>query len=226
MVIVKSGKIYLKIVYYGPANSGKTTILDTLFRITQTQKKDIRPIENLTKISRTSGSTLYFDRGLFQSTKQEKVFYNVYAVAGQKSFSPLRERVLKGADGIIFVADSQSRFLEENVESLKELVNHSKSQLILETPLIIMLNKQDLNGVIKKIDFQNILGKHDLVFNSEPLNKWNPKIFETCGLYNKCENVYESFRECARRSVLYHTFGDGSAPLDKIPLEIPAQEIK
>jgi hypothetical protein len=221
MVIIKSGNIYLKIVLYGPANSGKTTILDTLFRLTQKERKDITPVENLTKISRTSGSTLYFDRGLFQSTKQEKVFYNVYAVAGQKSFSPLRERVLKGADGIIFVADSQLNFLRENIESLKELINKSESNLISEVPLIIMLNKQDLDKVISEEEFKRILEKNQLYFDSEPLNIWNPKIFETCGLFNSCKYVYESFKECARRSVLYHTFGDGKAPIKEIPLNLP-----
>ncbi|MEJ2250140.1 MAG: ADP-ribosylation factor-like protein [Candidatus Lokiarchaeota archaeon] len=225
MVILKSGNIYLKLVYYGPANSGKTTILDTLFRLTQKEIKDILPVENLTKISRTSGSTLYFDRGLFQSTKQERVFYNVYAVAGQKSFSPLRERVLRGADGLIFVADSQLKFLSENIDSLKELIEKSENKLISEIPLIIMLNKQDLENVIKKEDFKKILVKHRLFFESGPLSKWNPQIIESCGLIQKHRNIYESFHECARRSVLYQTYGNGKAPLEKIPLTIPSQEI-
>ncbi|KKM60802.1 hypothetical protein LCGC14_1538200, partial [marine sediment metagenome] len=80
-------KVYIKILYWGMAGCGKTTIVDTLYRYTKENEKDIEPTGNLTKISMASGSTLYFDRGIFQSTKQQsrgKVFYHVYTVAGQR----------------------------------------------------------------------------------------------------------------------------------------------
>jgi len=60
-------KVYIKILYWGMAGSGKTTIVDTLYRLTKEQKKDIEPTGNLTKIAMASGSTLYFDRGIFNS---------------------------------------------------------------------------------------------------------------------------------------------------------------
>ena len=72
MVQYKDGDIYLKIVYYGMAGSGKTTILQTLYQLTKDGKRDIVPISDLQKINRTSGATLYFDRGVFQSTKKKK----------------------------------------------------------------------------------------------------------------------------------------------------------
>ncbi|MFO7794655.1 MAG: ADP-ribosylation factor-like protein [Promethearchaeati archaeon] len=213
MVLVKSGKIYIKILYFGMYASGKTTILQTLFKLTKQQKKDIVPVGNLTQIGRSSGSTLYFDRGLFQSKKQNKVFYMVYTVAGQKSFSSLRERVFEGTDGILFVADSQTNLIRENIEFLKELKSLAQQKLIKEIPLVIMLNKKDLEETITKKDFEQILKDEKLWYNSgTDLAKWNPEIFETCALYDKQQNIYESFQECSRRTVLYQLYGEGKAP--------------
>jgi len=213
MVLVKSGKIYIKILYFGMYASGKTTILQTLFKLTKQQKKDIVPVGNLTQIGRSSGSTLYFDRGLFQSKKQNKVFYMVYTVAGQKSFSSLRERVFEGTDGILFVADSQTNLIRENIEFLKELKSLAQQKLIKEIPLVIMLNKKDLEETITKKDFEQILKDEKLWYNSgTDLAKWNPEIFETCALYDKQQNIYKSFQECSRRTVLYQLYGEGKAP--------------
>jgi len=92
------GKVYIKILYWGMAGSGKTTILETLYKLTTENEKDIEPFGDLTKIAKTSGATLYFDRCIFQSTKQKNrgtVFYHLYTVAGQKRFSPLRKKVFK-----------------------------------------------------------------------------------------------------------------------------------
>lgn len=206
--------------------SGKTTIVDTLYRLTKEQERDIEPTSNLTKIAMASGSTLYFDRGIFQSTKQRKVFYHVYTVAGQSRFSPLRKKIFKGTDGVIFVVDSQTHFFEDNIESLKELKNITRGKLIKEIPLIIMLNKQDLNEVIGEEDFKQILKDEKLWF--EPDNKlyiWNPIIYDTCALYEKHKDVYRSFSECARRTGLYQIYGNGKAPIGenflKISKEIP-----
>ncbi len=196
-------KIYIKILYWGMAGSGKTTIVDTLYRLTKEQKKDIEPTGELTKISMASGSTLYFDRGIFQSTKQQKVFYHVYTVAGQNRFSPLRKKIFKGTDGVIFVVDSQTRLFEDNIESLKELKNITRGSLLKEIPLIVMLNKQDLREVIEEDDFKDVLREEKLWF--EPDNEYhlqNPIIYKTCALYDQHKDVYRSFSECARRTVL------------------------
>ena len=147
----EDNKIYIKILYWGMAGSGKTTIVDTLYRSTKENKKDMEPTGNLTKIAMASGATLYFDRAAFQSTKQEsrgKLFYQVYTVAGQKRFSPLRTKIFKGTDGVIFTVDSQTHHFEDNIESLKELKNVARGKLIKEIPLVVMLNKQDLKEVI------------------------------------------------------------------------------
>jgi len=207
-------KVYIKILYWGMGGGGKTTIVDTLYRLTKEQKKDIEPTGNLTKIAMASGSTLYFDRGIFQSTKQRKVFYHVYTVAGQSRFSPLRKKIFKGTDGVIFVVDSQTHFFEDNIEALKELKSVTADKLIKEIPLILMLNKQDLTEVIGEEDFKQILKDEKLWF--EPDDKyyiWNPIIYKTCALYDLRKDIYRSFSECARRTGLYQIYGNGKAPV-------------
>jgi len=207
-------KVYIKILYWGMGGSGKTTIVDTLYRLTKEQEKDIEPTGNLTKIAMASGSTLYFDRGIFQSTKQRKVFYHVYTVAGQSRFSPLRKKIFKGTDGVIFVVDSQTHFFEDNIEALKELKSITGDKLIKEIPLILMLNKQDLTEVIGDEDFKQILKDEKLWFEPDDnLYIWNPIIYRTCALYDIRKDIYRSFSECARRTGLYQIYGNGKAPV-------------
>ena len=228
MVIYKDGKIYLKLVYWGMGASGKTTILKTLYRITKESKKDIVPIGELQIIEKASGATLYFDRGLFQSTKQKEVYYRVYTVAGQKGFSPLRKKIFDKTDdqtdAVIFVVDSRTKFLEDNIESLLELKNMANDRLIKEIPMIVMLNKQDLDDVIDEEDFKIILKDEKLWY--EPKNKlyiWNPLIYTSCALYEQKKDIYRSFHETARRTVLYHVYGEGKAPTE---IDISKNSIK
>ena len=215
--ITADNKIHIKILYWGIAGSGKTTIVDTLYRMTKEQDKGIEPVGNLTKISSASGATLYFDRGIFHSKKSPQVYYRIFTVAGQISFAPLREKIFQGTDGIIFVADSQTRLIEDNIESLKELKSIANGRLISEIPMIIMLNKQDLPEVINEKDFEQILRDEKLWFESkDQLSNWNPLIYETCALYNKKKDIFRSFSECARRTGLYQIYGNGKAPQETL----------
>jgi len=220
MVQYKDGNIYLKIVYYGMAGSGKTTILETFHNLTKDGKKEIIPVSNLQKINRTSGATLYFDRGIFQSTTKKKVYYRVYTVAGQKGFSSLRIKVFDEldaeTDAVIFVVNSQTKFFEDNIEFLLELKNITKGKLIKEIPFIVMLNKQDLKEIIDPENFIQILKQEKLWYDPQhKLNVWNPLIYKSCALFEQNKNIYRSFYEIARRAALYHIYGDGKAPVDK-----------
>lgn len=210
--LTEDGRVYIKILYWGMAQSGKTTIVDSLYRLTKESEKDILPSGNLTKISMASGATLYFDRGTFIPKNQEnqgKVFYHVYTVAGQKRFSPLRTKIFAGTDGVIFTVDSQTRFFEDNTESLKELKSVAKGALIKEIPLIIMLNKQDLEEVIGIEDFKQVLINEKLWYPpNHKLYLKNPIIYKTCALYDQRMNVYRSFSECARRIGTYQNYKD------------------
>jgi len=204
-------KAYIKILYWGMAGSGKTTIVDTLYRLTKESEKDIVPMGDLTKISMASGATLYFDRGTFQSTNQKgkrNITFHVYTVAGQKKFSPLRKKIYEGTDGVIFTVDSQTYLFEDNIESLKELKDTARGRLIKEIPLIVMLNKQDLKNVIGKEDFKHVLKDEKLWFEPDhELYNRNPIIYKTCALYDKRKDIYRSFSECARRTQNYHNYG-------------------
>lgn len=222
--ITSDHQVYIKILYWGMAGSGKTTMLDTLYRLTKENQKDIELFGDLTKIAMASGSTLYFDRGIFQSTKQNsrgKVFYHVYTVAGQKRFSPLRKKIFKGTDGVIFTVDSQTHFFEDNIESLKELKNIARGKLIREIPFIVMLNKQDLREKIGKEEFKQVLIDENLWYDPDhELYMRNPIIYTTCALYEQRKNIYRSFSECARRTGLYHDF-EFPTPFPLIPPDSP-----
>jgi len=220
MVQYKNGNIYLKIVYYGMAKSGKTTILETLYKLTKDGKREIIPVSDLQKIDRASGATLYSDRGIFQSTKKRKVYYRVYTVAGQRGFASLRIKVFDKldaeTDAVIFVVDSQTKFFEDNIEFLLELKNITDNRLIKEIPFIVMLNKQDLKKVIDDNNFIQILKQEKLWYDpNHEFYIWNPLIYKTCALFDQEKDIYRSFYEIARRIGLYHIYGDGKAPVDK-----------
>ncbi len=192
--------VYIKILYWGMAGSGKTTILDSFYRLTKEEHKDVTPTGVLTKISMASGATLYFDRGVFQSTKQAKVSYHIYTTAGQSRFTPLRKKIYKGTDGVIFTVDSQTHFLEDNIESLKELITISRGELLKKIPLIVMLNKQDLKSIIGVDDFIDVLKEQKLWYEPDhELYNQNPLIYKTCALYETRKNIYRSFYDCARQ---------------------------
>ncbi|MFW9987979.1 MAG: ADP-ribosylation factor-like protein [Candidatus Odinarchaeota archaeon] len=220
MVQRKEGKIFLKLTYYGMAGCGKTTILETLYKLTKDGNKEIIPVSDLQKIDRTSGATLYFDRGIFQSTKSKEIYYRVYTVAGQRNLHSLRFKVFNildaETDAVIFVVDSQTKYFEDNIEFLLELKNLTNNRLITEIPFILMLNKQDLSETINDKDFIQILKQEKLWYDpGHESYIWNPLIYKTCALFNKERNIYRSFYEIARRAGLYHIYGDGKAPEDK-----------
>ena len=209
-------KLQKKILYWGMYGSGKTTAVNTIYKLSQEQELDIKPIGELTKIERASGATLYFDRGIFQSTRNQEVFYHIFTVAGQKSFETLRKKIYQGTDGVIFVFDSQTHLIEDNIESLKELKNLTGDNLIKKIPFIVMANKQDLNNVVNGDRVKSILEEENLWYKTnESLNMWNPIIYNTCGLYNQRKNIYRSFSEVARRIGLYSLYGNGKAPVSE-----------
>ena len=213
MVRVSDNKIFFKILYWGTAAGGKTTAVDTLYHITEQQNKDVKPTGNLVKIQMASGSTLYFDRGVFQSTKKESIYFHVYTVAGQSRFSPLRKKIYMGTDAVIFVWDAQKDRWEDNIESMKELKAVAGDKLITKVPLIIMLNKMDLDNIVEATEVEKYLKEEGLWYpGSHDLNLWNPIIYPSIALHPPAKNVYRAFSECARRTGLYQIYGQGSAP--------------
>ncbi|MFW5936426.1 MAG: GTP-binding protein [Desulfosalsimonas sp.] len=142
-VNLKNREIECKLVYYGPGRCGKTTNLDYIHR---TFKKQVRG--EMISIDTDGDRTLFFDFlpiGLGQ-IKGCDIKVQLYTVPGQVQYRSTRQLVLKGVDGIIFVADSLKVRREKNMESLKDLhENLKKAGLnILRIPLVMQYNKRDL----------------------------------------------------------------------------------
>ena len=135
-------EIQIKIVYYGPAMSGKTTSLKHLFKYFGKEDK-------LESIDNTVGRTLFFDFGVLQfEGKEWGLKFLLYTATGQDFYASTRPATLTGVDGIIFVADSQIEYLDQNLRSwceLKTLFGHE----IYNIPIVISLNKYDLDYEIK-----------------------------------------------------------------------------
>ncbi len=136
-------EITCKIVYYGPGRSGKTTNLHYIYgRVPESRRG------RMVSLATQTDRTLFFDF-LPIDLGQISGFttrFQLYTVPGQVYYNATRRLVLQGADGVVFVADSQARQLDENLESLQNLqanlLDHSID--IRTTPLALQYNKQDL----------------------------------------------------------------------------------
>ncbi len=136
-------EITCKIVYYGPGRSGKTRNLQYVFERVPQERRG-RMISLATQTDRT----LFFDF-LPLDLGQISGFttrFQLYTVPGQVYYNATRRLVLQGADGVVFVADSQARQLDENLESLQNLQSNllELGQDIRQLPMVIQYNKQDL----------------------------------------------------------------------------------
>jgi hypothetical protein len=136
-----------KIVYYGPGLSGKTSNLEHLYGVTPADTRG-KMVSMKTKAERT----LFFDllpvsRG---SIGGFKVRFLLYTVPGQVYYNATRKLVLKGADGIVFVADSRRSELDANLESLRNLRTNllEYGAALEEVPWVIQYNKRDMPGAM------------------------------------------------------------------------------
>ena len=134
----------LKIVFFGPAMSGKTTSIRWLF-------SSLDYAEKLTSIENTVGRTMFCDFGTipFSLSSSWTINAHVWSATGQDFYRSTREVVLVGADGVILIADSQEHLLDENLASWNELMSMIEEEE-RPLPLIVCLNKQDLPSVIQE----------------------------------------------------------------------------
>lgn len=144
-----TGEVSLKIVYYGPGLSGKTTNLEVIH-----EKAPNTHRGRLTAISTQQDRTLFFDFMPLDLGKIGglKTKLRLFTVPGQVYYDATRKLVLQRADGIVFVADSQKTQKESNVESLKNLEENLKQNGINidEIPLVIQYNKRDLPDIMSE----------------------------------------------------------------------------
>jgi GTPase SAR1 family protein len=136
--------LQIKIVYYGPAMSGKTTSIKHLFSFFNRE-------DTLNSIDSTIGRTLFFDFGVLQFEGAEwSLKFLIYSATGQDFYASTRPATLNGVDGIIFVVDSRTKCLQHNIRSWNELKTMFGEDLY-NLPLVISLNKYDFEETQRMI---------------------------------------------------------------------------
>jgi len=142
-----SREINCKIVYYGPGLCGKTTNIQYIYDKTNPGAKG-----KLISLATETDRTLFFDFLPLDlgSVKGFKVRFHLYTVPGQVFYDASRKLILKGVDGVIFVADSQVERMEANEESVYNLNVNLKDQGydLTQIPFVLQLNKRDLPNIV------------------------------------------------------------------------------
>ncbi|MGD0310065.1 MAG: ADP-ribosylation factor-like protein [Acidobacteriota bacterium] len=163
-------EINCKIVYYGPGLGGKTTNLQHLYDITSAENKG-----KLISLATETERTLFFDflpidlgqiRGL-------RTRFHLYTVPGQVFYDASRKLILRGVDGVVFVADSQEERLDANLESLSNLAQNLKDHGfdLAKIPYVLQLNKRDLPNATPVEQLQRmLLVKGEPVFEAVATN--------------------------------------------------------
>jgi len=181
-------EITVKIVYYGPALSGKTTCLKYIYDSGEYRKKG-----KLITLDTDGDRTLFFDFLPIEIGKlgDYAIKIQLYTVPGQVAYNTTRKLVLQGSDGIVFVADSQVVIREQNLHSFQNLKDNLKANNIPieDTPLIFHYNKRDLKETLP-IELLN-----------KDLNPENKAFFPTVGTNG--ENVLEGLH-AIMKLVLIH----------------------
>jgi signal recognition particle receptor subunit beta len=172
-------EITCKIVYYGPGRSGKTTNLHYIYGQVPGDRKG-----QMVSLATQTDRTLFFDFLPIDlgSISGFTTRFQLYTVPGQVYYQTTRKLVLQGADGVVFVADSQARQLDENIESFQDLHANLAEQGVdaRQMPLVIQYNKTDLPPEIitpiaeldEVLNFRNVPS-----FPADALH--GPGVFET-----------------------------------------------
>jgi hypothetical protein len=180
-------ELQVKVVYYGPALCGKTTNLVKVHENVQTAQGNKG---KLVSLATSSDRTLFFDFLPIEamSIKGFKTKFQLYTVPGQVIYNTTRQLVLRGVDGIVFVADSQYDKMAENVESFGNLEENLKTLKLnlADIPYVVQYNKRDLPNAAP-VDYMEFL-----------LNNREVQVptFNACA--HKCEGVFETLNMITR----------------------------
>lgn len=151
-----SREINCKIVYYGPGLCGKTTNLQYVYQKTAPEAKG-----KMISLATEAERTLFFDflPLALGEIRGFKVRFHLYTVPGQVFYDASRKLILKGVDGVVFVADSQEERLDANIESLENLRFNLEEQgmQLDELPFVIQYNKRDLPNVSSVEELRGLL---------------------------------------------------------------------
>jgi len=161
-----SREINCKIVYYGPGLCGKTTNLQYIYDSTSPQAKG-----KLISLATETDRTLFFDFMPLElgTVRGFKTRFHLYTVPGQVYYDASRKLILKGVDGVVFVADSQEERMDANIESLENLEDNLKTQGydLMQLPYVLQLNKRDLPSAIPVNELTaELLKKDEPVFEA------------------------------------------------------------
>ena len=172
-----SREINCKIVYYGPGLCGKTTNLQFVFKKTNPDQKG-----KLISLATETERTLFFDflPLALGDIKGFKIRFHLYTVPGQVFYAASRKLILKGVDGVVFVADSQIERMEANIESLDDLrINLNDQGYDLDKlPYTVQYNKRDLSNVAPVENMNKLLNPGNVPF-FEGVAVTGPGVFET-----------------------------------------------
>lgn len=158
-----SREINCKIVYYGPGLCGKTTNLQYIYRRTNPEQKG-----KLISLATETERTLFFDflPLTLGDIKGFRIRFHLYTVPGQVFYAASRKLILKGVDGVVFVADSQIERMDSNIESFEDLkINLAEQGYELEKlPFVIQYNKRDLPNVVPVADMDKLLNNRKVTW--------------------------------------------------------------
>jgi signal recognition particle receptor subunit beta len=182
-----SREINCKIVYYGPGLGGKTTNLQYIYDSTAPQAKG-----KLISLATETDRTLFFDFLPLDlgTVRGFKTRFHLYTVPGQVFYDASRKLILKGVDGVVFVADSQRERMDANIESLFNLEANLKQHGydLPKMPYVLQLNKRDLPNTVSIQDMTAELARKD-----EP-------VFE--GVANRGVGVFDTLKAVAKQVLL------------------------
>jgi len=178
-----SREINCKIVYYGPGLCGKTTNLQFIYNKTAEEAKG-----KMISLATETERTLFFDflPLALGEIRGFKTRFHLYTVPGQVFYDASRKLILKGVDGVVFVADSQEERFDANIESMENLKDNLEEQGfdLEKIPFVIQYNKRDLSNISSVEELSNLL---------------NPrKVPELEGCAMTGEGVFETLKAVAK----------------------------
>jgi hypothetical protein len=181
-------ELQVKIVYYGPAKSGKTTNLEQVHANVQVPNADAKG--KLTSLATSSDRTLFFDFFPLEAVaiKGFKTKFALFTVPGQVIYNATRQIVLRGVDGIVFVADSRYEKMEENIETFQHLQDNLKSLNINfdDIPCVMQYNKRDLPDVAPVEYLEYVLNNREVQMPSfEAAASKTEGVFETLNMITR-----------------------------------------
>jgi mutual gliding-motility protein MglA len=186
-------ELQVKIVYYGPALCGKTTNLVQVHDHVQSAEGHKG---KLVSLATSSDRTLFFDFLPIEAMaiKGFRTKFQLYTVPGQVIYNTTRQLVLRGVDGIVFVADSQYEKMAENIKSFQNLEENLRTLdlNLANLPYVLQYNKRDLPNVAPVEYMEFLLNNRDL------------QVPSFCAAAHRCEGVFETLNMISR--LLLHKF--------------------